>query len=231
VDTYEIGEKTTFRGAVNGIFNVSGFFNNFTNQQLLAGFVGDLTVVPTSGIVNAGKSRIWGIEVESAITPVKPVTLGLSYTYLVTKLVSTSPTASPGVRYLPPFFPSEVGGVLPFSPKHKLSANVTYRLPPSDTFGDFSVNAIYTYTSSALILASDPYAFLHPYGLLNLNLSWNAPGSVPLDVEVFVSNVANRLYYNNVTQLYNTPFGFDARFLGEPRTYGARVRVKLGRSR
>jgi iron complex outermembrane receptor protein len=230
VDTYEIGEKTTLRGPVHGTFNVSGFYNDFTNQQLLAGFVGGLGVTPTSGIVNAGKSRIWGIEVESAITPVARLTLGLSYTYLFTRLASVAPTASPGPGYFPPIFPSVVGGPLPFSPKNKLSANASYRLPVSDSVGDFSISAIYTYTSSALISATDPYAYLHPYGLLNLNFSWTAPTSLPLDVALFVTNVTNRLYYNNVTQLYNTPFGFDSRFPGEPRMYGARIRVLLGKS-
>jgi iron complex outermembrane receptor protein len=231
VNSYEIGEKTTFRGPVRGTFNVSAFFNDFTDQQLLAGFVGtNLGTTPTSGIVNAGKSRIWGVEVESAITPIRPLTFGLNYTYLFTKLESFSPTASPGPGYAPPIYPSAVGGALPFSPKGKLSADATYRLPLPDSVGDVSVNAVYAYTTRTLVSASDPYAFLRPYGILNLNLSWVAPSSVPIEVDLFVTNVTNRLYYNNVTLLYTSPFGFDSRFPGDPRMYGARIRAKLGKN-
>ena len=34
VDTFEVGAKTSFHGAVPGYFNISAFYNNFTDQQL-----------------------------------------------------------------------------------------------------------------------------------------------------------------------------------------------------
>ena len=37
VDTYEIGAKASFRGgALSGYFNVAAFYNDFTDQQLVA---------------------------------------------------------------------------------------------------------------------------------------------------------------------------------------------------
>ena len=74
VDTYEGGIKTTFRGAVSGYFNLAGFYNDFTGQQLAFNSVVDLAFqgkVPNAQpILNAGKSRIWGIEADASITPV-----------------------------------------------------------------------------------------------------------------------------------------------------------------
>jgi iron complex outermembrane receptor protein len=229
VNTYEIGEKTTFRGPIPGIFNVSAFYNNFSDQQLLAGFTGGLGVTPTSGIVNAGKSRIYGAEMESAITPFKQLTVGVSYTYLSTKLVSATQTALPPGNYTTVTYPSAVGGVLPYSPKNKLSANATYRLPTPEDLGQMSLGAIFTYTSGALVSVASPLASLEPYGLLNMNFTWNSIAGSSVDGELFASNITDRLYYNNVTQLYNTPFGTESRYPGEPRMYGVRVRVHFGK--
>ena len=228
VDAYEIGEKMTFGGVVPGTFDVAAFYNNFTNQQLLAGFTGPLAA-PSSGIVNAGKSRIYGAEMESSITPVKSLTLGVSYTYLSTKLQSTMPTPLPSGAYDQISFPSVVGGELPFSPKNKLSANAAYRLPVPANLGRVSLGAISTYTSRELVSATSTAATIAPYGLLSMNLDWNAIAGSPVDVGLFATNITDRLYYNNVTQLYNTPLAFQSRYLGEPRMYGVRVRVSFGK--
>ncbi|TAL00445.1 MAG: TonB-dependent receptor, partial [Rhodospirillaceae bacterium] len=97
VDTYEAGMKTAFHGDVRGTFNIAGFYNNFTNQQLQLGFDAKpgQAVSPNSGIVNAGKSRIWGAEVETSIIPFKDFTLDGGYTYLNTKLQSIAQLTTP----------------------------------------------------------------------------------------------------------------------------------------
>jgi iron complex outermembrane recepter protein len=224
VDSYEIGEKYTFAGPITGTFDVTGHYNNFTDQQLLAGFISG--GVPSAGIANAGKSRIWGIEIESTITPVKPLSLGLSYSYLHTEL-ETAFVASP-----PPgaiiSFPAVAGGELPFSPKSKGSIFATYTAPLPDDIGKVSLGANYTYTSSMLITASDPTATIKGYGLLGMNLHWDNILRSPVDGELFATNLTNRLYYNNNTQLYDTPLDLTAHYLGEPRMYGVRVRVRFG---
>ena len=37
VDAYEVGFKSTFHGAINGVFDVAAFYNDFSNQQVLLG--------------------------------------------------------------------------------------------------------------------------------------------------------------------------------------------------
>ena len=186
-------------------------------------------VTATSGIVNAGKSRIYGVETETSIAPIKPLTLGMSYTYLSTKLLSTSPVPLPTGGYTQVEFPSVVGGVLPFSPRNKLSANATYHLPIPQNLGEVSLGAIFTYTSGALVTQASPLAMIEPYGLLNMNLSWNAIAGSSIDAELFASNITNRFYYNNVSEFFDTAFGFESRYLGEPRMYGARLRLRFGK--
>jgi iron complex outermembrane receptor protein len=230
VDSYEVGEKHTFNGPIKGTFDVTGHYNNFTDQQLLAGFIGPLAA-PSSGVLNAGKSRIWGIELESTVQPVEPLTVGLSYSYLNTKLLSAFSQLAPGGAYDEILFPTTPGNVLPFSPKNKLSADAAYRLPLPDDVGKVSVGVNYTYTSSMLIsTTAAPYDTLDGYGLVGANLHWDSIARSPVDMDFFVTNLTDKLYYNNLTQIYATTFGLASRYLGEPRMYGVHVRVRFGKA-
>lgn len=227
VDSYEIGEKLTFNGPIAGTFDVTAHYNNFTDQQLLAGFIS--AGVPSAGIANAGKSRIYGIEVESTIVPIKPLTLGVSYAYLHTQLLTAFVASPPpGAIITFPASPSVLGGELPFSPQNKVSLFGNYYLPMPEDTGKLSIGANYTYTSSVLVTASDPTAILHPYGLLGMNLHWDSILRSNIDAEAFATNLTNRLYYDNNTQIYATPLDIAARYPGEPRMYGMRVRVRFG---
>ena len=230
VDSYEVGEKKTFTGPIKGTFDVTAFYNNFTDQQLLAGFTGPLAA-PSSGVLNAGKSRIWGFELESTIQPIEPLTLGLSYTYLDTELLSAFSQLAPGGAYTQIEFPTSPGNVLPFSPRNKMSADATYRLPLPDDVGKVSASVNYTYTSSMLIsTTAAPYDTLDGYGLVGANLHWDSIVRSPVDMDFFVTNLTNKLYYNNLTQIYATTFGMASRYLGEPRMYGVHVRVRFGKA-
>ena len=80
-----------------------------------------------------------------------------------------------------------------------------------------------------MVSATSPFATIAPYGLLSMNLSWNYIAGSPVDVQLFATNITDRLYYNNVTQLYDTAFGFQSRYPGEPRMYGVRVHVSFGK--
>jgi iron complex outermembrane receptor protein len=225
VNSYELGEKFTFSGAVSGTFDVSGHYNAFSDQQLLAGFISG--GVPSAGIANAGKSRIWGIEVESTLVPFRSLTLGLSYAYLNTELQSAFVANPPPGSTIQ--FPAVAGGPLPFSPKNKVSANATYRLPVPEDLGHVSLGANFTYQSKILVSeTAAPFDSLSPYGLLGMNLHWDDIFHSPVNAELFATNILNRLYSNNLTQLYTTPFGLSSRYLGEPRMYGIRVNIRFG---
>jgi len=230
VNSYELGEKTTFTGPVKGTFDVTAHYNDFSDQQLLAGFTGP-NGAASSGVVNAGKSRIWGIEVESTLQPVKPLTLGVSYSYLNTKLLSAFTELAPGGVYNEVQYPTAAGGVLPFSPKNKVSANAAYRLPLPDDVGAVSLAANYTYTSPMLISSTAaPYDVLSGYGLLGMNLHWDGIFRSSVDAELFATNLTDKLYYTNLTAIYQTAFGLAGRIPGEPRMYGVRLRYRFGKS-
>jgi iron complex outermembrane recepter protein len=228
VDDFEIGEKSSFDWPVPGSFNVDAYYNRFTNQQLLVGEIGPPGVSPVSFIANAGKSRLYGAEIQGMIRPFKGLSLSASYEYLETELLSATP-----IQVVPPYttveYPTTAGGELPWAPRSKVSANATYALPLPSTVGDVEVGATYTYTGRTFIAATyeTPYGTQPSYSLVNMNLDWNDIFSSHLDAELFATNLANKLYSNNTSQLYDAE-GFEVRWLGPPRMYGVRVRWRFG---
>jgi iron complex outermembrane receptor protein len=240
VDAYEAGAKTSFQGPLPGTFDVSGFYNDFRNQQLLAGFVAapGAGVSPTSGIVNAGKSRIYGVEVETSINPFAGLNIEGSYTYLNTKIQSISPIVSASPNYVVNV-QIPAGAPLELSPRNKLSFTGSYTFPFSDRVGKVILAATYTHIDSQLA----QYAFLTPailaayggvnYGtlpaldLLNMNLDWKDIGGTTIDVSAFVTNLTDKEYYTFTSSV--ATYGFQPATLGEPRMFGLRVRYRFGK--
>ncbi|WP_052223515.1 TonB-dependent receptor [Novosphingobium malaysiense] len=228
VDTYEIGAKLTLRGAVNGYFNVAAFYNDFTSQQLQANLIPDGTnpaASPSAAIVNAGTSRIKGVEVEAMIRPFAGFRLSGGYTYLDTKLSSYSPPVFPG--FLPPLPTSQIGGDLALSPHHKLSATAEYTLPLPENVGEITFGGTYIYTSSQIASADSPIGLLPSTNLVNLNASWNGIAGMPVDLAVFATNVTKEKYPVYVGGSYVSA-GYDSMLLGPPRMYGLRLRYRFG---
>ncbi len=229
VNDYELGEKWSFSSRVSGSFDVTGFYDDFTNEQLLAGFspISTSGGQPESGVINAGKSHIWGLEVETTVEPIRHVLASLSYAYLNTKLISAHIGAPPPGYIVE--YPAVVGGPLPFAPKNKASAALSYGLPLAQGTGRVTVGANYTYTSAMLTNATaSPYDFVPGYGLLGASLNWRGIMGSRFDAQLYGTNLTDRRYYDNLTQLYNSIFGIAAGYLGPPRMYGIRVRVNFG---
>jgi len=243
VDTWEIGSKISFNGAVRGNFNIAGFYNNFRNQQIQVNFLDNptdaITVPPLPGLANVGKSRIWGIETDTRLHLLESFTIDAAYTYLNTKVRSvTFPSLPPTDPYL---ISGEIrkGYPLVYSPKHKLTITGTYKLPVDESVGEVSVGATYTLTSKQLYSYNGlTYAFLatqqpgwnHSWlasrHLLNLNLNWSNVAGKPLDLGLFMTNATNRKYY--VSGFGLSTYGMEAASAAEPRMYGMRVRVRFG---
>ena len=241
VDSYEGGLKSSFGGALHGTFNVSGFYNDFSNQQIQLGvnpkpqFVG--SVAGATPIFNVGKSRIYGAEVESSITPFTGFTADISYTYLNTRIQKVKPIVFPEpTPFLPPISSAEPGDPIVLSPRHKLAATGTYTLPLDQSIGIISVGATVVYTSRQLANYVDrtivgrpdvqALSYIAPRTLINLNLLWRSVGGLPLDLSAFATNVTNRKYYSSIPGLFNFT-NFNTAAVGEPRMFGGRVKVRF----
>ncbi|TKV41328.1 hypothetical protein A0U87_21775 [Sphingobium sp. MP9-4] len=249
VDVYEGGIKTTFRGPLPGYFNLSGFYNNFQDMQLQVSFVDTNGIAPNlpSGpaIVNAGKSRIWGLEAEAMIKPFDGLTLQASYAYLNTKLLrfiqpdlSTQPVGGYNLVASTPV----QGSRLQFTPDHKLSLTANYQLPLPDRIGAISLGATYVYTGSVYYgrdasLPNRVYSIFDPsdanydtqvaphYSLANFNLNWDRIMDSAVDLSLFINNAFDKRYYD--ARSLSGSRGFTSRYYGEPRMYGAKLRYSF----
>jgi iron complex outermembrane receptor protein len=236
VDAYEIGEKTSFRGVINGTLNAAAFYNNLRNQQLQVGF-NENFFSPTPGNpfaapLNIGKSRIWGFELDSSLKLFPGFRLDVGYTYLNTEIQSVN------VPTLPPTSPwitagaQKPGDPLELSPKNKVTVTGTYTLPLPDAFGTVSFGPTFTHTDKQLANYIDatlpaPFtnlSYLQPTNLLNFNLNWNEIMRQPIDLTLYATNITSQKYYTYVAGLASGT-EFETASIGPPLFYGARIRI------
>ncbi|MCB2077964.1 MAG: TonB-dependent receptor, partial [Novosphingobium sp.] len=154
LDSYEVGFKASFRGAVRGNISVAGFWNDFTNQQAsvfipqcVAADPGCTNPAPTgiNGIQNVGKSRLRGIEVDGSVTVFDSLRFDFGYAYLDAKVQGGSVPFCDDSRFRcsQASFLTK-GTVLPFAPKNRFTVTGTYTLPLDESLGELSVGATFT---------------------------------------------------------------------------------------
>ncbi len=162
VDTYEVGLKTSWRGVMPGFFNMSAFYNNFRDQQLQIGVQCNPTAncPQTTVILNTGKSRLSGFEIEGGFQPFEGLKVTASYAYLSTRLnevvnVDSFVLSKNSTLLGLDLRPVPTGSVIPNAIPHKLVINGTYTLPLPESIGKLSVGATMVY-QSAYRAVSDP---------------------------------------------------------------------------
>ena len=245
MDSYEAGVKASFRGTVNGYFNLSGFYNSLQDKQIYvgltptaasraAGFAGG-----SSFVLNAAKARSYGVEVDASARFFENLQLSLGYTYLNTKILDVLSSAELAPRLVGTPFATAVpqvisGTAFTNAPKHKLTASATYDLPLDSALGDISVGATWVYTSKQVNNFSDPaYVNGSPLGvtpandLVNLNVDWKNVGGSTFDLAFFVTNLFNE-EYNLPNQNSWLSSGVAEVTPSAPRFYGLRVRYRFG---
>lgn len=246
MDTFEIGAKAGFGGQVRGYFNVSAFYNKLKDQQVLAQLIPTPAsslagIQPASAIINAGKARSYGVEVDAAATFFDSLRFTIGYTYLNTKVVEVASAADLAARLIGTPFASAnpqvaTGTGFLDTPKHKLTTSATYTLPLDDEFGRVSIGGTWTYTSKIVTNFADPQYFQgFPVGivpsnnLVNINLDWQSVAGSPVDLAIFVTNVTKE-----VVRIPNQfPFAFSGGAVHSgympPRMYGLRLRYNIGK--
>jgi iron complex outermembrane receptor protein len=221
VDNYEIGAKASFQGSVSGNFNIAGFYSKLRNQQILVGLQDTTGRLPSAtSVLNAGKSRASGIEVDASLRFGRFFRIDAAGTYLSTKLN----LADPGfpeydVKTLP-----APNGPLEFSPKWSTNLGATVTLPIDESMGRIDIGGAYRYTSSYI---SGGTGRSTPIKQLDANVTWTDVGGAPVDLSVFGTNLTNQFTYGYVLGLRNQ-FGFDVGYVGQPRMYGVRLKLRFG---
>lgn len=227
VDAYEVGAKLTFRGALPGYFNVAGFWNDFSNQQVFGALIAKQGSGLAGGaaIINAGKSVIRGVEVDAGVSPTQWLRFSAGYTYLDTELKElVAPTLSADSPFEAIIPRGEIGGPLTYSPKHKLTLGGDISLPLGENVGELNLGVIYTYTSSQFVDGNNK---IPSYSLLNLNAGINDIGGSGFDLVAFAQNVTNKHYRTTSGGGFESS-GIGDFMYGPPRMYGVRLKFAFG---
>lgn len=206
---YEIGLKSQFlEQKVRANFAL--FRNNYDAIQETTSICPPPipAVVPCDIIINGGKGIIEGAEAEIEARPVGALEIDASGSYLHFRYAS-----------LPPGTGLDMDNTLPYSPKYRGSLGIQYTIRLGG-YGSLVPRVDASYQSS-LYTTSENLAtsLLSAYTLVNGRLTWNA--SAPWQVALFVTNLADRRYLNN---LFPAASGFIEGAPARPREWGLSVR-------
>jgi len=232
---FEIGAKAQFRvGDMPVRFNIAAYHDAYKSIQKATSY--QFNGATTTNIQNIANGRIKGIEYELTIEPVAALTVGISGAYTDAKYdIGTQdlfgPTGACNTASFTPLGFCTLNRLMS-TPENTISVNVTYVLPVSETLGKITLGGDYYHQSSSSLGPASyqvPSAVEAPYGLLNLNMSWEGIAGSPLDLRVFVTNVANKIYrISTSAQDYRGGYGIAASVYGEPRMVGVSLRYRFG---
>jgi iron complex outermembrane recepter protein len=235
---YELGVKTNLFDRRMTI-NLAGFYQDYSDQQVRSQVVNATTNQLQGVTENAGKTRIWGIELESAIRPVDGITLTANYTYLNAKftefLVQSNSAAriaelpdcqvvtlSTGARICEL---DRSGLVPPDLPKHRLAMRAEYVGQVNDSLDAF-IDLSYRYTSKTFAETSN--VVVQPARSVVDYSTGIETG--PLRLAVFVENLFDDRKITDANSYINFGAGFASAgfgFLADPRKVGLRASLNF----
>jgi iron complex outermembrane recepter protein len=236
--SYELGTKSNLFDRLMTV-NVAGFYQDYRDQQVRSQIF-NTTLQQLQGVTeNAGKTRIWGIELESALRPLEGVTLSANYTYLnaeFTEFIVRSNSATrvaelPDCRVVTLPNSSRIceldraGLSPPDLPKHRLSLRAEYTTAISDT-SEFFIDGIFRYNSRTFADTSN--VVIQPSRSV-------VDGSIgidrkPLRFSLYVENLFDNRRITDSNLYLNFGGGLTAAgsgYLAEPRKVGVRISAKL----
>jgi iron complex outermembrane recepter protein len=194
------------------------FHSDYTNIQR---FVSEVLPggIASNFTANASEAEIEGFEFQGNLAPVSGLTLTATYSYNHGKYTKIDPAAAPSL----------VGVPFAYLPQNKASLGATFKLPLSQTTGDYSLGLFYSYQSRFFDAPSvQPFDYIEGYGLLNARVDWNHIFQTTFDASFYMTNVTDKSYrvgqYNDLVAN-----GYITSFYGEPRMWGAQLRYRFGK--
>lgn len=204
ITSYEVGLKSMlFDRRLR--FNIAGFISDYRDIQINTR--SDPNNVGITDVLNAGKARVKGIELDVTAEPVDGLNLNVTYSYLTGKYLEV--VGADGV---------DRAGIMKFinMPHHTVSAKAEYQFPPM-AIGQLSAGIDYYYQGLVQTSSSDLRYKAAGYGLLDARISLS-------DIPIGVGKWRLSAYGRNLTdkEYYVAHFsaGSPAAFYGQPRSYG-----------
>lgn len=220
---YEAGIKTDLLGRTVR-FNVSGFYNDYTDIQLpiadcalLDGFPIGQDPFPCAAVQNAGDGKMWGVEAELFAEPVYGLNIDAAVSWIDGKWTSLDQVVGNSIQ---------IGDDI-VTPKWKWSLGVQYEADLGNA-GSLTPRFDLAYQSKVAIgrttSATADEAYFPGRTLGNARLTWKNAGE-DLAVSLEVSNVFDKYYYGNIPfdALYNF-VGTAYANVGRPREWALSVK-------
>lgn len=218
--SYEIGLKSTLLDRRLRL-NLSAFYYNYTDLQVLSVNRQAGSTVPTLGLDNAADATIKGIEFEATALPTDWLDLGLNFGLLDAKFKNYLSGAIDPDTGNPRDFS---GNHLPGAPKFTLSTFAQVKVP----VGHFETRwrAEFNYTGKKYYnnAQSELISSGEGYGLLNLRATLAEPNK-GWELAAWARNVTNKAYIVDATD--TSGFGFVPRYYGERATYGVEFSIRF----
>jgi outer membrane receptor protein involved in Fe transport len=213
---YEIGAKT---GLLDDrlIFNISGFYIDWTKQQLSTSEAVARTGQPFSTvplIINAGKTEVKGLEIQVTAQPVEWLSLQAGYGLADAKFKEFNDP-----EQLQLFGNASAAGFrTPNAPKHTFNASATVRLPVTDSIEGFWRTDVF--------YESTRYDQIHNLAQtgdttkVNMRVGIETEG---LQVALFAKNLLNNRTANSVTRFLEPDRLFARRAFGVALPRGRQI--------
>lgn len=211
---YEIGQKADFQiGEVPVRLNTAVYYTDYSNLQKASvdtySNPNQPSPLPEVGAatINAGKAKVYGLELEATVQPFEGTTFVATYAYTQAAYTQFHLKVG-GVTGQVDCSGQEiaVGGIsdlkcVPFqqTPRNSFSLSGRYLLPIDEHWGQVEGSLSYNwtarqYTSTDTVPSQEPGAWLSPVGLWNGSIRWgNVLGSA-FDMQLYGTNLTNKLY-------------------------------------
>lgn len=165
-------------------------------------------------IINAGKTRVSGVDYQFTFVPDEHWTLDLGGTFLKPETVKVDVA-----DFLLPYLNNTKE--LPFNntAKKTVTGAVQYQFPLGNNLGDVALNLNYYWTGE---LEYNGGA-IPAYGIFNGRIDWSNVAQSPVDLSLFARNLGDKVYESG-GNVQGSGLGITTRMVGAPRTYGVEAR-------
>jgi iron complex outermembrane receptor protein len=224
--------------------NLAAVFGKYKDQQRVQNGT-TATGTTFTGVVNAGKSKYWALDLDAVYKATDHLDLTLGWNHINSEYTEFNAiVAIPGVFA----FVDLKGKEMSQTPKNVINAAVTVHWPAADSVGEISstLSGYHrsdtlskdsptfggTTNASGLVVSIDPaqdfrqYDVLHGFTQLNFTTSWKQMFGSKFDAQLSVKNLTDELYElaasNQMLQ-----FGYANYYYGNPREYSVSLRYSF----
>lgn len=197
--------------------NIEAFYYDYSDLQLAVVLV-LAPGVTSPGVINGGKSRVYGLDLDMQAKISDALTISGGFEYLHSRFTSSANNFAIGSPSgtVPTFLGSVKGNDIPYSPDFvgNLSADYAFDLAG----GGANLNLTYQY-NSGYFTEPDNIISQKSFSLLNASLRWKAPGD-HYSISIWGKNLTDAKVIQNELTL-----GFGPHYSSylAPRTYGVTV--------